>query len=103
MVAVAACGLVLAPVVLTFHLGETDLIVTALVASDVLRRRDGGILQGVGSDNPASEDDYAGNRCVTYRGRGLAVVRPTGVGLIAIRAESGDFATDLIITAKEPQ
>lgn len=62
-----------------------------------------GILQGVGSDNPASEDDYAGNRCVTYRGRALAVVRPTGVGLIAIRAESGDFATDLIITAKEPQ
>lgn len=48
VVAVAACGLVLAPVVLTFHLGETDLIVTALVASDVLRRRDGGILQGVG-------------------------------------------------------
>lgn len=45
---VAALALLTVPVVLTFHLGETDLIVTALVAADVLRRRDGGRLQGVG-------------------------------------------------------
>jgi alpha-1,2-mannosyltransferase len=48
VLAVAALSLLTVPVVLTLHLGETDLIVTALVASDVLRRRDGGRLQGVG-------------------------------------------------------
>jgi hypothetical protein len=47
--AVAALSLLTVPVVLTLHLGETDLIVTALVATDVLRRRDGGRLQGWGS------------------------------------------------------
>jgi alpha-1,2-mannosyltransferase len=48
VLAVAALALSTVPVVLTLHLGETDLIVTALVAADVLRRRDGGRLQGVG-------------------------------------------------------
>ena len=48
VLAVAAAALLTVPVVLTFHLGETDLIVTALVATDVLRRRDGGRLQGIG-------------------------------------------------------
>jgi alpha-1,2-mannosyltransferase len=48
VLAVAALSLLMVPVVLTLHLGETDLIVTALVATDVLRRRDGGRLQGVG-------------------------------------------------------
>jgi alpha-1,2-mannosyltransferase len=48
VLAVAALALLLVPVVLTLHLGETDLIVTALVAADVLGRRDGGRLQGVG-------------------------------------------------------
>jgi alpha-1,2-mannosyltransferase len=46
--ATAALALTLVPVVVTLHLGETDLIVTALVATDVLRRRDGGRLRGVG-------------------------------------------------------
>ncbi len=46
--ATAALALATVPVVLTLHLGETDLIVTALVATDVLRRRDGGRTQGVG-------------------------------------------------------
>lgn len=48
VLAVAALSLLTVPVVLTLHLGETDLIVTALVASDVLRRRDGGRFQGAG-------------------------------------------------------
>lgn len=48
VIAAAALALLTVPVVLTLHLGETDLIVTALVATDVLRRRDGGRLQGVG-------------------------------------------------------
>ncbi len=48
VIAVSALALLTVPVVLTLHLGETDLIVTALVATDVLRRKDGGRLQGVG-------------------------------------------------------
>jgi alpha-1,2-mannosyltransferase len=48
VLAAAALALLLVPVELTLHLGETDLIVTALVAGDVLRCRDGGRLQGVG-------------------------------------------------------
>ncbi len=48
VIATAALALLTVPVVLTLHLGETDLIVTALVAGDVLRRRDGGRMQGVG-------------------------------------------------------
>ncbi|MBS1861251.1 MAG: DUF2029 domain-containing protein [Actinobacteria bacterium] len=48
VIATAALSLLIVPVVLTLHLGETDLIITALVATDVLRRRDGGHLQGVG-------------------------------------------------------
>jgi alpha-1,2-mannosyltransferase len=48
VIATAALALLIVPVVLTLHLGETDLIVTALVATDVLRRRDGGRFQGVG-------------------------------------------------------
>lgn len=46
--AAVALALLTLPVVDTLHLGETDLIVTALVASDLLRRRDGGRWQGVG-------------------------------------------------------
>jgi alpha-1,2-mannosyltransferase len=46
--AVAALALLTVPVVDTLHLGETDLIVTALVATDLLRKRDGGRWQGVG-------------------------------------------------------
>ncbi|MBS1878389.1 MAG: DUF2029 domain-containing protein [Actinobacteria bacterium] len=46
--AAAALALLTVPVVDTLHLGETDLIVAALVATDVLRRRDGGRWQGVG-------------------------------------------------------
>jgi alpha-1,2-mannosyltransferase len=45
--AAAALALLTVPVVDTLHLGETDLIVTALVAADLLRRRDGGRWQGV--------------------------------------------------------
>jgi alpha-1,2-mannosyltransferase len=43
----AALALLTLPVVDTLHLGETDLIVTALVAADLLRHRDGGRWQGV--------------------------------------------------------
>jgi alpha-1,2-mannosyltransferase len=45
--AVAALALLLWPVDYTLHLGEVDLIVAALVGTDLLARRDGGRWQGV--------------------------------------------------------
>jgi alpha-1,2-mannosyltransferase len=45
--AVTALALRTFPVSETLHLGETDLIVAALVAADVLGRRDGGWWQGI--------------------------------------------------------
>ncbi len=47
MFAVTALALLTFPVSETLHLGETDLIVAALVAADVLGRRDGGWWQGI--------------------------------------------------------
>ena len=46
------------------------------------------VLQGLGSAAPASEDDYLADHCRTYRGRALAVVRPTGVGAITVHVDS---------------
>jgi hypothetical protein len=47
-----------------------------------------GVLQGLGSADPTSRDDYTGTTCTTFDGRALAVVRPTGVGDIAVRVEA---------------
>ena len=43
-----------------------------------------GVLQGLGSANPATEEGFGEPRCTTFDGRALAVVRPTGSGVIAI-------------------
>ncbi len=47
--AAVALALLTVPVVDTLRLGETDLIVTALVGADLLRRQDGGRWQGIGT------------------------------------------------------
>jgi hypothetical protein len=49
-----------------------------------------GALQGLGSANPRSTDDYTGTTCTTFYGRALAVVRPAGKGDIAVRVEAAD-------------
>ena len=59
-----------------------------------------GVLQGLGSANPASEDDYSACSCRTYLGRALAVIRPTGPGEIRVRVESeGVAAVETLIRA----
>jgi beta-galactosidase len=45
-----------------------------------------GVLQGLGSANPASEESFTGTRCTTFGGRALAIVRPTGEGRITLSA-----------------
>jgi beta-galactosidase len=45
-----------------------------------------GVLQALGSANPATEEGFAGPGCTTFGGRALAIVRPTGEGRITLRA-----------------
>jgi beta-galactosidase len=45
-----------------------------------------GVLQALGSANPASEEPFTRPSCTTFDGRALAVVRPTGTGRITLTA-----------------
>ena len=45
-----------------------------------------GVLQGLGSANPASEESFTGTGCTTFGGRALAIVRPAGEGRITLSA-----------------
>ena len=47
-----------------------------------------GILQGFGSRNPRSEEDYFDTEHTTFDGRALAVVRPTNTGTIRLIIEA---------------
>lgn len=50
-----------------------------------------GRVQGLASDALASEDDYSAASCRTLRGRALAVIRPTGEGMITVRVDAGSL------------
>lgn len=43
-----------------------------------------GVLQGLCSANPTSEEPFTGPACMPFDGRALAVVRPTGAGTITV-------------------
>ncbi|GAA1658255.1 glycoside hydrolase family 2 TIM barrel-domain containing protein [Actinoplanes couchii] len=45
-----------------------------------------GVLAGLGSGRPDTEEPFGGDTCTTYDGRLLAIVRPTGPGEIIVRA-----------------
>ena len=45
-----------------------------------------GVLQGLGSANPCTEEGFTDVACTTFDGRALAVVRPTGTGTITLVA-----------------
>ncbi|SEA60795.1 glycoside hydrolase family 2 TIM barrel-domain containing protein [Paenibacillus sp. 276b] len=47
-----------------------------------------GLLQGFGSANPASEEDFFDDHHTTFDGKVLAVVRPTGAGTITVTIEA---------------
>lgn len=103
VIAVAALALLTVPVVLTLHLGETDLIVTALVAGDVLRRRDGGRLQGVGVGLAAAIKltplIFVVYLAATRRARAAAVALGTfavtvAAGFLLLPTDSGTFWLD---------
>ncbi|HWH97603.1 MAG TPA: glycoside hydrolase family 2 TIM barrel-domain containing protein, partial [Pseudolysinimonas sp.] len=56
------------------------------------------VLQAVGSARPSSDEDFAEPWCTLFDGRALAIVRPTGPGLIRVtaRTEYGDSDTAVI-------
>lgn len=47
-----------------------------------------GILQGLGSGNPKTDEDYFDNVHKTFDGKALAVIRPTGNGTIHVLVEA---------------
>jgi beta-galactosidase len=51
------------------------------------------VLQGLGTAARASEESFLDHRCTTYRGRALAVVRPTGEGTITVTVTAADCET----------
>ena len=83
--------------VIAAHPGDLAFVALKLVDGDgiahVLRDRrvdvqvnGPGVLQALGSANPATEEGFAGTSCTTFDGRALAIVRPTGPGRITLRA-----------------
>jgi beta-galactosidase len=60
-----------------------------------------GNLQGFGSADPTSEESFTDNVCTTFAGRALAVIRPTGSGVITLtaRAEGCEAQTVVIAVA----
>ena len=49
-----------------------------------------GVLQGLGSGNPCTEETFGSPTHDTYHGRALAVVRPTGAGTITVTVSAKD-------------
>ena len=46
-----------------------------------------GVLQGIGSGNPCSDEDFFDDHCQTFFGHAQAVVRPTAAGEITVTVE----------------
>ncbi|WP_044482102.1 glycoside hydrolase family 2 TIM barrel-domain containing protein [Paenibacillus antibioticophila] len=55
-----------------------------------------GILQGLGSANPVTEENFFDPECTTFDGQALAVVRPTGAGSITVTVASEDCAASSV-------
>ncbi|HWT22145.1 MAG TPA: hypothetical protein VN213_01440, partial [Solirubrobacteraceae bacterium] len=47
-----------------------------------------GVLAGLGSANPRTEEPFGGTSCTTFDGRALAIVRPTGPGEIGVEVSA---------------
>jgi hypothetical protein len=62
-----------------------------------------GVLQGLGSADPRSADNYAGTTCTTFMGRALAVVRASGEGdiTVTVGAPACEATTATIAAAGE--
>lgn len=62
-----------------------------------------GVLQGIGSADPQTEDRFDSTSCTTYQGRALAVVRPRAAGDITVSVTTtGCAQADVHIRAEAP-
>ncbi|MEV7016008.1 hypothetical protein [Streptomyces sp. NPDC093991] len=52
-----------------------------------------GVLQGLGSARPVTEETFTGGTHTTYDGRALAVLRPNGSGPITVTATAEECET----------
>ncbi|MCJ1701808.1 DUF4982 domain-containing protein [Rathayibacter festucae] len=50
-----------------------------------------GVLQGLGSANPVTEEGFLAASTSTFEGRALAIVRPTGAGVLRITVSADGF------------
>ncbi len=55
-----------------------------------------GSLQGLGSANPRSGDSFTDSSCATFDGQALAVVRPTGDGVITVSISADGCEPQLV-------
>ena len=56
-----------------------------------------GVLQGLGSANPVTEERFTDTTCTTFDGRALAVIRPTAAGTITVTV-AADGCTSQFVT-----
>jgi beta-galactosidase len=97
--------------------GDTDLAFVALGIADAAGIVDPGadrivtvavrgpaIVQGFASADPLATEPFTSTTCTTYDGRALAVIRPTGAGVIdvAFRADGLDPATCRLTAVERP-
>ena len=47
-----------------------------------------GVLQGLGSGNPCTDEDFFDDHCRTFYGHAFAAIRPTGIGEIILRVKA---------------
>ncbi|MDR3145257.1 MAG: DUF4982 domain-containing protein [Treponema sp.] len=60
-----------------------------------------GVLQGLGSANPITEEPYTGTEYTTFHGRALALIRPETAGTIRVRVEAaGCPAKSLVLQVR---
>ncbi|MCU1388121.1 MAG: glycoside hydrolase family 2 sugar binding [Ilumatobacteraceae bacterium] len=56
-----------------------------------------GVLQGLCSANPKTDENFTSGSCTTFDGRALAVIRPTGPGQIAVNAAAENGERSVVV------
>ncbi|WP_435113488.1 hypothetical protein [Nocardiopsis synnemataformans] len=73
------------------ELTDADGVIRADLERTVSVTVDGpGVLQALGSANPVTEEGFTNGEHLTFGGRALAVVRPSGPGTITVTARCED-------------
>ena len=81
---------------------DAGVVHTATDRAVTLSVQGSGVLQGLGSARPATEESFLSNRCTTYEGRVLAVVRPTGLGEVTVTVSAPECeSTSVVIRATD--